>query len=408
MAMKTRLTQLYVNSIKPPDASYWIIDVGCPKLRLYVGTHRKIWYVGYRDEKNTYTNHKLGSAEALTVAQARDMALDFTARLIRGEIPQKKKRTHKISLDGFLESHYAPWVMAERKRGEKTLYLLRSAFRQFLDKPIGELSIKTMEKWRHEKMASGIKAATCNRRLAALKAAFNWGVKREYLESNPLARLEKLPEHDSDIKVRYLTDEERMRLMSALDEREKKMRSGRQSHNRWLSERGQPLMPELDGEFADHFKPMILISLYTGMRQGNLFALRWGDIDFDTKTLRLRAAATKSGKNHDLPMNSKVIAVLQAWRRQSKKVTADSLVFPSPVSGKMLNNVKKAWLAVLRDAGIENFRWHDMRHDFASQLVMKDIDLNTVRELMGHSDLKMTLRYAHLAPDNKLRAVEIL
>ena len=74
----------------------------------------------------------------------------------------------------------------------------------------------------------------------------------------------------------------------------------------------------------------------------------------------------------------------------------------------MLNNVKKAWLAVLRDAGIENFRWHDMRHDFASQLVMKDIDLNTVRELMGHSDLKMTLRYAHLAPDNKLRAVEVL
>mgnify|MGYP000255656077 FL=1 len=94
--------------------------------------------------------------------------------------------------------------------------------------------------------------------------------------------------------------------------------------------------------------------------------------------------------------------------RQSKKVAADSLVFPSPVSGKMLNNVKKAWLAVLRDAGIENFRWHDMRHDFASQLVMKGIDLNTVRELMGHSDLKMTLRYAHLAPDNKLRAVEIL
>lgn len=406
--MKARLTQLYINSIKPPEKPYWITDAGCSKLRLYVGTAKKVWYVGYRDSKGTYVNHKLGTADALTVAQARDMTLDFTVRLMRGEIPQKKTCSKSITLDNFLKDYYAPWVSVERKSGDKTLCLLRSCFKHFLNKSIKELTVKDMEKWRHEKISSGLKAASCNRELTALKAALNWGVKREYLESNPLARLEKLPEHDSDVKVRYLTDEERMRLMSALDEREKKMRSGRQSHNRWLAERGQALIPELDGKFADHLKPMILISLYTGMRQGNLFALRWGDIDFDTKTLRLRAAASKTGKNHDLPMNSKVIAALQAWRRQSKKVAADSLVFPSPVSGKMLNNVKKAWLAVLRDAGIENFRWHDMRHDFASQLVMKGIDLNTVRELMGHSDLKMTLRYAHLAPDNKLRAVEIL
>ncbi|MDR0648482.1 MAG: tyrosine-type recombinase/integrase [Synergistaceae bacterium] len=62
----------------------------------------------------------------------------------------------------------------------------------------------------------------------------------------------------------------------------------------------------------------------------------------------------------------------------------------------------------MEDAVIENFRWRDMRHDFVSQLVMKGVDLNTVRELMGHADLKMTLRYAHLAPKSKLRAAEVL
>jgi site-specific recombinase XerD len=70
--------------------------------------------------------------------------------------------------------------------------------------------------------------------------------------------------------------------------------------------------------------------------------------------------------------------------------------------------VKKAWAGVLQAAQIENFRWHDMRHDFASQLVMRGVDLNTVRELMGHADMSMTMRYAHLAPEVKMRAVEML
>jgi len=73
-----------------------------------------------------------------------------------------------------------------------------------------------------------------------------------------------------------------------------------------------------------------------------------------------------------------------------------------------MTDVKTAWLELLKSAGIVGFRWHDMRHDFASRLVMAGVPLNTVRDLLGHADIKMTLRYAHLAPDSKAAAVDQL
>jgi integrase len=217
-----------------------------------------------------------------------------------------------------------------------------------------------------------------------------------------------MQERDSNLKIRYLSDDERDRLMSAIDAREQRIRSGRKSGNERRLERKYVLKSSINSGYADHMKPMILISLYTGIRQGSLFSLTWDGIDFETKTLTIQAKDVKGQKTLCLPMNNTVIKVFSTWREQCADTSPGSPVFRSPRSGETFDNVKNAWKAILKEAGIENFRWHDMRHDFASQLVMRGVDLNTVRELMGHADLKMTLRYAHLAPEHKLRAVEIL
>jgi integrase len=223
---------------------------------------------------------------------------------------------------------------------------------------------------------------------------------------NPNMKL--LKETDAASKVRYLTDEERARLFEALDEREDRMRDARASHNEFLTERERPTRPELDGVFADHLKPMVLLSLYCGIRRGTLLGLLWGDMDFSAGILTMRGEITKNGEILRVPVNAITFNTFSAWHGQSENTSPDDLIFPSPVTGGTLKDVKKAWRAVLKAARIDNFRWHDMRHDFASQLVMKGVDLNTVRELMGHSDITTTQIYAHLAPEYKLKAVEVL
>ncbi|MES2219276.1 MAG: site-specific integrase [Pseudomonadota bacterium] len=129
--------------------------------------------------------------------------------------------------------------------------------------------------------------------------------------------------------------------------------------------------------------------------------MRWKNVNFDRAILTVEGETAKSGKTRHVPLNAIALQVLKDWQAQNSQT---ELVFSSH-TGNPFNNVKKAWASILETASIQSFRWHDMRHHFASKLVMAGVDLNTVRELLGHSDIKMTLRYAHLAPEHKANAV---
>jgi integrase len=222
-------------------------------------------------------------------------------------------------------------------------------------------------------------------------------------------KLERMSEEDSDDRIRYLTDEERERLMAVLDERENRIRKARDNHNDWRDTRDYDLVPGFaEGGFVDHLKPLVLLSLSTGLRRNSALSLEWRDVNFANKTILVRAATSKSGKQYYAPMNKMAFDTLTRWRNQSKHTAPSNLVFPSPQTGKKMGDCRTSWETIVKKANLDDFHWHDMRHDFASHLVMNGVDLNTVRELMGHADLKMTLRYAHLAPETKMRAVETL
>jgi integrase len=132
------------------------------------------------------------------------------------------------------------------------------------DTPLDRITVEQIEQWRSKRKKVGLKSSSVNRRTMALKATVNWAAKRGLIENNPLAKLERLSEGDSGNKVRCLTDDERKRLLAALDAGEQDIRNGRDSHIKWAKGRGLAPAPAMkDSEFADHLKPIILLSLST-------------------------------------------------------------------------------------------------------------------------------------------------
>jgi integrase len=409
---QAKLTQTFIQALQPSQKRQIFRDLIILGLVLFVEpSGKKTWYADYRRPNGKRTYHKIGPAEILTVMQARDVAKEFLASVTLGNDPIKVEEVKKerLTLKQLLLGPYATWVLDSRRSGQATIDMVARAFKDFMDLPVEEITLLRIEQWRLEQRKNkNTKGSSLNRYTTALKAVFNWAVKRDLLDANPLAKLETLSERDSEKKVRFLTDEERERFMAALDARENRMRQGRDNHNIWLEERKSSLLPDMkDRPFVDYFKPLILVCLNTGARRNAVFSLLWGDIDFDRRVVTLRDADAKTREQH-IPMTDTIYSTLSLWKQQCTDTAPESLVFPSPKTHKKMDNCGSAWENLLKEANIQKFRWHDMRHDFASQLVMSGVDLNTVRELMGHADLKMTLRYAHLAPENKLQAIRVL
>jgi integrase len=162
--------------------------------------------------------------------------------------------------------------------------------------------------------------------------------------------------------------------------------------NRRLRYLSQEELPRLLSAADESLRPILLVALHTGVRRGELFALLWPDVDF--RLGMVRVLHSKNGERREIPMSETLRTTLQALPRH----LASDYVFPGK-TGQGVVDIRKRFHRALQEAGIAGFVFHDLRHTFASYLVMAGVDLMTVKEFLGHKDLKMTLRYAHLAPD---------
>lgn len=403
--MKEKLTAKLLGSLQVTGNEYEVHDTTVGGLFVRVtAAGAKSYVVSWaRGRKKT-----LGRVGILTLDQARTEATQYLAEArAHGEplaVTQGRRGATLPSLRDFIEDTYMPWFKAHHKGHEKTQHTLSNNFDPIMSQRLDAITGRDLEQIRTGWMQAGNKPSTVNRKMGSISGVFSRAVEWDYIDEHPLAKLKQL-KVDSKGVIRYLTADETNRLRAALDARQDEMRAERESANAWRTDRHREPMPSLlELAFTDHLKPMVLVSLNTGMRRGELFDLKWSAVNFDTKTITVAGATTKTSDTRHIPMNKETIGVLEAWKKQ---VSKSPYVFPGQGGGRF-EDVKSAWLKLLERAQIDGFRWHDMRHDFASRLVMAGVPLNTVRDLLGHADIKMTLRYAHLAPGTKAAAVELI
>lgn len=337
----------------------------------------------------------LGKVGALLPDEARERCQQVLGNVAHGRHPMHGLGGDGLTLGQFIDDTYTPWVKANHPRtAANTLEKLHRLFGTWYAEPLSTITVERIESWKIRRVNAGRVATTVMRDIFTLSSVLRRAVRVGKLKDNPVRWVDK-PRIDRRPKIRYLDEPEESRLRAALNARDAEIRAARESGNARRKDRHEELLPPLP-HFGDHLTPAILLSMNTGLRRGELLALRWECVDFKQQILTVEGGTAKSRQTRHVFLNEEATRVLQSWRDQAG---SGKRVFEFKTS------FKKGWAPLLKRAQITKFRWHDLRHHFASRLVQKGVPLNTVRDLLGHSSVAMSLRYAHLAPDQRRKAV---
>lgn len=177
---------------------------------------------------------------------------------------------------------------------------------------------------------------------------------------------------------------------------------------RWLTKIEAKRLIDAAGYETDHLADAIALTLYTGMRRDELLSLEWSRVDLQAGLIHLQADKTKSKRGRTVPLSEEAKDVIRARSQYRAKHCPGSRYVICSSDGQRFLDLKRSFKTALRTSGIDDFRWHDLRHTFAAWLITAGVRLPEVRDLLGHSSIRMTERYAHLAPENLRAAVQHL
>jgi integrase len=269
-----------------------------------------------------------------------------------------------------LAEKYSDWAKGrQRSYSTSKHYMINQLVHKFGDMRLNRFNTLLLEQFQSKRLRKGNKPATVNRLIATIAHMFTKAVDWEMMSKAEKEAIKVKMLTENNRRLRFLSKEECNRLVNSCD---------------------------------PHLRPIVITALNTGMRRGEILSLKWTHVDLKHGFILLDR--TKNNERREIPINTTLRDIFQGIAR---RIDSD-YVFHDPATGKPYKDVGRSFTAACRRAKIIDFTLRDLRHTFASHLVMAGVDLTTLKELLGHKDIRMTLRYAHLAPSHKVKAVTVL
>lgn len=319
------------------------------------------WYIDFR-----FKGQRIRESIGPSRRDAEKVIAKRKTEIIENRFLDIRKDPEPVTFHDFAKE-YLQWAKANKKSStySRDLYTVRVFDKEFEGKNIQDLTTWQIEKYK-TKRKENLNCATVNRELAILKHMFSKAIEWGKVKESPAGKV-KLLKGAVD-RVRYLMPGEYQILLSNCE---------------------------------DFLKPIVTLAAHTGMRKGELLGLQWDQVNLEQGIITI--LDTKNHERKDLPMDETVKGILRGMERKG------DLVFLIK-DGKPLSPTKVhyAFHEALKASNITDFRFHDLRHTFASTLAMAGVELNDIRELLGHKSLNMTLRYSHLSPKYRGKVVNVL
>jgi len=325
------------------------------------------FYIRYQFQGTDIKERVGRKSRGFTRATAKKALKSRLGDIARGQFSLEK--TRKPVPFSVLIKQYEEYARTNWRDFERQKYFLHAFGKHFGDTPLSQITSWDIEKWKAD-LRKTLKPGSVNRHITVLKHMFKKSVEWGLAKTNPTVGIKRFPE--ADPRTRFLSEDELERLLAACKE---------QKRQPWLL-------------------PLVTVAVHTGMRRGELLGLLWSNVDLNRELITLQQHKTL--KNKYIPINE---AAREALIWLDKHRYGDHVFMYKWGKHIGKTNVQDAIDNVCSKAGIDDFTFHGTRHTFGSHLIMAGVDLVTVAKLMGHTNIKMTMRYAHLAPKHEAEAV---